>query len=259
MLPLLTATRFLKVMGSGRTQPCLMACEDDEGEEVEAVVKLRGHPQIAPGAFASEALCSLLASDLDLPVPQPYRVQIDRDFAATVPDPNLRPIIQKSVGLNFGSRKWEPGHTIWPRDQTLPRAMRQTAMEIFAFDGLIQNADRRAINPNCVFLGDEFLLYDHEAAFSNFLVLFAKPPWEPGGLDYLKDHIFRDALRGQALELDRLQGALEALDAPRFQAYIDAIPPDWDGETITRAKSAEHILNCIPEFDRIKLQLQSLP
>ena len=72
MLPYLTATRFLKVMGSGRTQPCLMACEDAEGEEIEAVVKLRGHPQIAPGAFASEAMCSLFALDLGLPVQQRF-------------------------------------------------------------------------------------------------------------------------------------------------------------------------------------------
>lgn len=222
------------------------------------MVKLRGHPQIAPGALASEAICSLFAADLDLPLQQPYRIQIDREFAVTVPDLVLRPIIESSAGLNFGSKRWGTGYTIWPRDQNLPRAMRRTAMEIFAFDGLIQNADRRAVNPNCVFLGDDFLLYDHEAAFSNFLALFAKPPWEPSGLDYLKDHIFRDTLRGQPLELDRLQGAFEALDAARFQTYVDASPAEWDGEAVTRAKAAEHLLNCIPHFDPIKIQLQSL-
>lgn len=257
MLPLLTATRFLKVMGSGRTQPCLMACEDIEGAETEVVVKLRGHREIAPGAMAAESICSLFASDLDLPVQQPYRVQIDRDFAATVPDAGLRPIIEASVGLNFGSQKWGPGYTIWPQDRTPPRAMRQAAMEIFAFDGLIQNPDRLAANPNCVFLGDEFLLYDHETAFSNFRVLFAKPPWEPGGLDFLKDHIFRSALRGEALELNRLQGALEALDEARFRSYIEATPAEWDGETITRARATEFLLKCIPEFSQIKVQLQS--
>lgn len=235
-----------------------MACEDAEGEEVEVVVKLRCHPQIFPGAFVSEAICSLFATDLGLPVQQPYQVQVDREFANTVPDPQLRPIIEASAGLNFGSKKWGPGYTIWPRDQNPPRAMRQAAMEIFAFDGLIQNPDRLAKNPNCVFLGDEFLLYDHETAFSNFYALFSKGPWEPTGLDNLKEHIFRDVLRGQALELDRLQGALEALAPQRFQAYIDAIPSEWDGEAITRSKAAEFLLNCIPEFDRIKLQLQSL-
>lgn len=39
MIPELSATRFSKVMGSGRTQPCLMVCEDEAGE----VVRERGN------------------------------------------------------------------------------------------------------------------------------------------------------------------------------------------------------------------------
>ena len=31
MLPEVTAIRFEKVMGSGRTQPCLMICENEAG------------------------------------------------------------------------------------------------------------------------------------------------------------------------------------------------------------------------------------
>ena len=258
MTSLVTATRFSKVMGSGRTQPCLMVCEDDAGDEIEVVVKLRKHPQILPGGFVAEAMASFLASDLGLPVQQPYRVEITKDFAQTVPDAGLRGIVEQSEGLNFGCAMWGPGHTIWPRDQSLPKAMKRTAMEIFAFDGLIQNPDRKDRNPNCAYLGDDFLLYDHETAFSNFFLLFAKPPWEPGGVDFLKDHIFRHTLRGEALELDRLQGALEALDAGRFREYVKRLPPQSDAEAITREKVAEYLLNCLPHFDRIKLQLQSV-
>ncbi len=258
MLSELSATRFSKVMSSGRTQPCLMVCEDDAGGEVEVVVKLRKHPQMLPGGVVAEAMASFLAQDLGLPIQQPYRVRISKEFAQTVPDAGLRSIVEQSEGLNFGCAKWRPGHTIWPRDQSLPKAMKRAAMEIFAFDGLVQNPDRKDRNPNCVFLGDDFLLYDHETAFSNFFLLFAKPPWEPGGVDFLKDHIFRHALRGEALELDRLQGALEALDAGRFQEYVLNVPAEWDGEAITRERVAEYLLNCLPHFDRIKLQLQSV-
>jgi hypothetical protein len=175
-----------------------------------------------------------------LPVQQPYRVRISQEFAQTVPDAELRAFVEQSEGLNFGCAKWGPGYTIWLRDQPLPKAMKRTAMEILAFDGLVQNPDRKDRNPNCVFLGDEFLLYDHETAFSNFFLLFAKPPWEPGGVDFLKDHIFRQTLRGEALELDRIQGALEALDAGRFQEYVQNVPAEWDGEAITRERVAEY-------------------
>lgn len=259
MIPEVNAVRFEKVMGSGRTQPCLMVCEDSVGEEHEVVVKLGRHPQITPGGLAAEAISSLFAADLGLPTPEPYRVILTTEFAATVPDAALRSILEASAGVNFGSRKWGPGHTIWPREQAVPRAMRQAAMEIFAFDGLIQNPDRRAANPNCVFLGDDFLIYDHESAFSNFFTLFAKPPWEPGGLDFLKDHIFRSVLREETLSLDRLQGALEAIDEARFEDYVASIPPEWDGETLTREKAITFLKNCIPHFDRLRIQLQSVP
>lgn len=258
MIPLLTATRFLKVMGSGRTQPCLLVGEDVEGNEVEVVVKLRGHPQMMPGGMVAEAIASLLARDLGLPVPPPYRMNIEKDFAQTVPDPVLRGHLEKSVGLNFASARWAAGHAIWPKDRFISKTLKPVAMEIFAFDGLIQNPDRRAVNPNCVFLGDAFMLYDHESAFSYFFDLFPKAPWEAGGMNCLREHIFRLELRGEALELDRLQGALEALDESRFQEYRSGIPGEWNGESLTGEKIAEYLLNCIPNFDRIRTELQSL-
>jgi len=158
MLELLTATRFEKVMGSGRTQPCLLVCENETGEEVEVVAKFRGHPQIMPGGLLAEAVASLLALDLDLPVQTPYRIVIEKAFADTVPDAPLRVVMQKSEGLNFGCSKWAPGYSIWPRDKMPSRDMKQSLMEVFAFDGLIQNPDRRQTNPNCAFLGSNLLI-----------------------------------------------------------------------------------------------------
>lgn len=258
MIPELTATRFLKVMGSGRTQPCLLVGEDAEGNEVEVVMKLKGHPQITPNGMVAEAMASLLATDLGLPVPVPYRMKIEKEFAQTVPDPILRGYLEKSEGLNFASGCWAAGHTIWPKDRFIPKALKPVAMEIFAFDGLIQNPDRKVANPNCVFLGDALMLYDHELAFSHFLDFLPKHPWEPGGMNCLSTHIFRQELRGEVLELDRFQGALEALDESRFQDYLKEIPAEWGGQTVTAEKIVEYLLNCIPQFDRMKLQLQSL-
>lgn len=257
MLPEVTAIRFEKVMGSGRTQPCLMICENEAGEEVELVVKMRGHPQIMPGGLMAEVMASLLALDLDLPVQPPYRVKIERAFAETVPMAALREIFTGSVGLNFGSAKWKPGYTIWPRDKRPSRDTRQTAMEVFAFDGLIQNPDRRAVNPNCVYLGDDLLLYDHESAFSHFLTILPKLPWELGGVDFLKNHIFWQALRGETLELDRFQGALEAIDEKRITKYLQAVPGEWNGQAVTGERIQSHLLVCIANFKRIQLQLQA--
>jgi hypothetical protein len=42
MLEMVTATRFDRRMTNGKTKPCLMACDCDDGAEVEVVVKLFG-------------------------------------------------------------------------------------------------------------------------------------------------------------------------------------------------------------------------
>jgi hypothetical protein len=258
MLELLTATRFEKVMGSGRTQPCLLVCENEAGEEVEVVAKLRGHPQIMPGGLLVEVVASLLALDLDLPVQTPYRIAIEKAFADTVPDAALRAVIQKSEGLNFGCAKWAPGYTIWPRDKTPSREMKQGLIEVFAFDGLIQNPDRRQTNPNCAFLGNNHIIFDHESAFSLFMSILPVEPWEAGGLAFLKDHIFFQALRGGNLSLDRFQGALEAIDEARMDAYIQSVPAEWNGQTTTGEKIKTYLTDCIANFQSIRFQLETL-
>ena len=196
MLELLTAIRFEKVVSSGRSQPCLLVCENEAGEEVEVLAKLREHPQIMPGGLLAEAVAALLALDLDLPVQTPYRIAIEKAFADTVPDAALRTVFQKSQGLNFGCAKWAPGYTIWPRDKVPSKDMKQSLMEIFAFDGLIQNPDRRQANPNCAFLGNNLLIFDHESAFSHFLSIL---PVFPVGSRWIglsqRPHLFPRAAR----------------------------------------------------------------
>ena len=259
MLEHLTAIRFQKVMGSGRTQPCLMMCEDEAGQEREVVVKLRGHPQIMPGGLAAEGVASLLGRDLGLPVQCPLMIWMDQDFVDTVPDAGMRSMMEKSIGWNFGSPKWSPGYTIWPHDQPLSEAMRVAAAEIFVFDGIIQNPDRRDANPNCVFLGDCFLIYDHESAFSGFRDLFPKDPWEDGAVDFLKNHVlFRSLKKSDVYGLERFLRSWESLDESKLSSYIDWVPEEWDSSNVSRRLIVDYLRSCLPHFDDVKNQILSL-
>ncbi len=70
------------------------------------------------------------------------------------------------------------GFATWPVDHSIPAAMWQTAVDIFAFDALIQNPDRRYSNPNLFTKGDRVYIYDHEMAFSSLLDVLPTPePW----------------------------------------------------------------------------------
>ena len=81
---------------------------------------------------------------------------------------------RRSNPVAFGSKHLPPGYTSWPLGKSIPKDALVTAAEIFAFDVLIVNDDRRPENPNCLFSGSSLAIYDHEAA------LFTKGIWVMG-------------------------------------------------------------------------------
>jgi hypothetical protein len=132
----------------------------------------------------------------------------------------------------------------------MPIPMRATAADVFAFDAMIQNPDRRHNNANCKVRDQELLIYDHDLAF-DFLsgVLFWKPPWEPGGLDFLCGHLparhaFFDALQGMPHAFDRLVDAWNRIDSTRLNGYISALPVEW----IPAGDASQRILEYLGEL-----------
>ena len=228
MVSTVKAMAFVKALRSGRTCPCLMLCEDDDGSVLEVVVKLRTGNECSPTGVTCELLASLLARDLDLPVPAPFIVSVDADFHKGMSDPELAERFLNSQGLNFGCRHLGTGYTTWPQLRSIPASLMQDAAEIFAFDLMIQNPDRRQDKPNLLRKGDELAIFDHEMAFS---FLYApvpdEYPWDGKGMDFAKNHVFYGGLKGRDISWDRMQGALEAVDDRRLGMYTDAIPDEW--------------------------------
>ena len=72
MLDDVVAVRFHKPMDVGRTTPLLIVAQRADGQEVEMVAKFSKGADIGAGGLMREALCAMLASDLGLPVPEPF-------------------------------------------------------------------------------------------------------------------------------------------------------------------------------------------
>lgn len=228
MVPTVKAVTFVKAFRSGRTCPCVVFCDDSDGRLIEVVVKLRTGNECSPTGLTCELLASLLARDLDLPVPAAFIVSVDVDFHTGIPDATLSERFRSSKGLNFGCLHLGPGYTTRPQLRSIPASLMQDAAEIFAFDLIIQNPDRRPDKPNLLRKGDDLAIFDHEMAFSFLYALVADEyPWDGKGMDFAKDHIFYGGLKGKNLSWDRIQGALEAVDDRRLGMYIDAIPDEW--------------------------------
>jgi hypothetical protein len=114
------------------------------------------------------------------------------------------------------------------------------ACEVFAFDALVQNPDRKVNNPNLLWKGEEIFLIDHELTFS-FLYHIGPPtePWRLEGTagDFLNDHVFYRELKGQEIDLDRFQGALEAISDEDLVEAFDQIPRAWENDNVSRISS----------------------
>jgi hypothetical protein len=131
-------------------------------------------------------------------------------------------------------------------NRTVPQ--RDQAADIFAFDTLIQNADRRAVNPNLWARSDRLGIYDHEQAFS-FLALpivgGASKPWalvkQADSFRFLGQHIFYRCLRGGRLDLGPFKERLLALTDEQIQAYADAVPLEWREESDFCGQIADYL------------------
>ena len=231
-----TVTRFLQKISSGRNGACIVYCENDEGDETEFVIKLTSSECGVQG-LVCELIASQLALDLDLRTPAPALLEVTSDFASVVPDPIVAAAMSKSIGWNFGTVKL-PGEQGAPpsfisvsADLPLPPEWRQPAGEIFAFDGITENPDRRRSNPNCLRGRNELVMIDHDMAFSFVAgVISWKPVWGGGSLGMLRDHVFFQYLTGATVpqvDFNRLEGAMQAITESQIRSYAQSVPSGW--------------------------------
>ena len=220
----------------------MFLCEDREGNSAgEFVVKFKGGSETGVTGLACELIASVLAEKLGLMTPNPAVVDLDPAIGKVLStqDSDVAEIIRKSRGLNFGSQVLTGGYGIIPIDKSIPASLRPLAAEIFAFDALIQNPDRKVHNQNLLWKGDEIFLIDHELGFAFLYQIGASGnPWEVRGQigDFLNEHIFYHELRGQIIDLSRFQGALQGTSDEDIDDIFDEVPRGWNNSRISRIR-----------------------
>jgi len=229
----LKATQFIRPMSTGRNHPLLLGCEDANGKLFEMVVKFCGR-EMTEKAQIAELVTAQFADDLGLQIPQAAVVDVPVGFEAVIPDRELVKLVKGSPGLNFGSVHVGAGFTTWLPGRNPHGAQRDQAADIFAFDTLVQNPDRRAVTPNLWVRSDRIGVFDHEQAFS-FLSLpilgGAPKPWivakHGNSFRFLEQHIFYSSLRGGRLSLGPFQEKLGALTDAQIRGYVGVVPAEW--------------------------------
>lgn len=200
----------------------------------EYVVKLRG--AIGVSGSLNELFAAMLAGHFGLAMPEPALIAIDPPLAELVAgaQPSQATLIRGSIGLNIGTKALS-GVSTWPVDKSIPDAMWQSAADIFAFDALIQNPDRRFNNPNLFARGDNLLIFDHETAFS-FLLALSPPrtPWKLDDQQYLIHHVFYRRLRSKPIDLTRFTASLGGLSDALIAGIVADVPPEWNNDNLPK-------------------------
>lgn len=243
MIPRLSATQFLRFMDTGKTSPALCACIHELGMPAgEYVVKLRGAVEGGETGLINELLAALLARHFELAAPDPAIVLLDEALIDLIAlDHSSRQIVlRRSVGCNFGT-KHLIGVSTWPVDKAVPGERIAAAVEIFAFDALLQNPDRKYNNPNLFTREDGLFIFDHETAFSFLLdVLPQGSPWELERQQYLEKHVFYRRLKSKPVELEQFTASLAELSNEVLERIRAELPPEWDNQNyVTRI--VEHL------------------
>lgn len=212
-----------------------MGCQQDGGdEEVDYVVKLKGSPQLGSAGLVCEMIASELAGWFGLSHPEAAIVEVNPVLAEliAVQEPARADMLRKSGGDNFGSRMLEDLVT-WPVDRFPAASQLEQAAEIFAFDVLIQNPDRRFSNPNLATVGNRLYIYDHELAFSFRYDLLPNPrPWVVSGQAFWSQHTLFQGLRRRELELASFTERLVALPVNFAERLRDSLPASWDRDVL---------------------------
>ncbi|HEV2495866.1 MAG TPA: HipA family kinase [Terriglobia bacterium] len=225
-------------MGSGRTKPALFGCEDKDGNgSGEFVVKFKGGLETGVDGLTCELISSLVADDLGIASPSPALIEIDAAIARFIPesDADVATVIRKSEGANFGTQVLVGGFPTWPTDKAIPAGLLQAATEVFAFDALIQNPDRRYDNPNLLWRDEEVFVIDHDSAFSFLYALGNQSsPWNLERAHFLEQHVFYRPLKGRFTEVERFMGALEAMSDDKISNIAEAVPLEWRTDKLPR-------------------------
>lgn len=253
MFDIVYASRFERSMTSGKNRPSLMECEREDGSFVEVVVKGSATTMQGCRDLAVEAICGMIAQDLELPVPEFFAVELDSELIAHIPDEQARADLTASDKYAFGSCMLPSGFLAWPPNHPVPPELSQIAAEIFTFDAAVVNGDRRPSNTNCLFSGSQIAIIDHELCFSH--ELFWTAPWLDGGFTTRsgpEDHIFaKPWLTNCPQNLDRFRQAWGTIDAERVDAYFNALPPSWSLSEPEKSRIQSLILDASTNVDKL--------
>jgi hypothetical protein len=209
------AIRYVTPLREGSSLPAVV--EADDGELY--VVKFSGAGQ-GPKALIAELVAGAIGQALGLLVPKLAFVVLCPALGPSEPDPEIRDLLNASVGLNLGLRFLPNAFAYNPLLEPPPTS--ELASAIVWFDAFVTNVDRTPRNTNILVWNKSLWLIDHGAA------LYFHHDWRDylersrSSFEHVKDHV----LLPFAAALPEADRTCKARLAPGTIGAIASLIPD---------------------------------
>jgi hypothetical protein len=197
-----TAEQYLG-RAAGRTLPLRLGCSrasDDAAasrDSAEFFAKFIGLPEILEQSLFAEMLGNVLARACGITTGEPAFIEIDESFSEL-----LRHVeILVTPGVGVGSRSLGNGISP-PTFGRMSQDQIHDAAQIYLFDLLVQNPDRRSDNSNCIVVARQLAAIDFESSFSFLYPIIGNSahPWEVSRHGIAPRHLFHRDLSAADVE-----------------------------------------------------------
>ena len=213
---------------TGSTKPSIMTVAEIKTGSIVGKYVVKVFNNMETGKTAKEFYGNLLAREFDFKVPDCALIFVGREMIEILKKDPAHQNSNLMAGHYYGSKFQEGG--IVNYTETIENPMELWEIEnVFGFDALIFNNDRRHEKPNLFFIEDEVFLIDHELAFNSqffeksYSDLIKEKESYRKIVDYKhgtfeRKHLFLEILREKNIN--------ESLNFTTFNEYLKTINPD---------------------------------
>ncbi|MEM7713686.1 MAG: HipA family kinase [Cyanobacteria bacterium P01_A01_bin.68] len=215
---MINLTKFYQEIRNSSSLPLLV--EGDDG--VKYVIKLRGG---ADGAIANiiEWLSLQFARLIQIPALTPELLIVDADLVQQVDNAETRDIVEKSIGINFGTIYIENAKIFDPQD--VSKIDDRLKSSIFLYDLFLLNIDRTFNNSNMIYdCQNQLLCFDYTSSMMvRFVLMNLSHKYSDAFGKQIKKHPFYH----DQLSVDHFVTRVDSVSSESILEIIKEIPDTW--------------------------------
>ncbi|MGH1517920.1 HipA family kinase [Chryseobacterium sp. JK1] len=240
ILPEILALGHLSALPGGTTLPMVIRgiCKANNNKG-DYVIKYISAPRMNCNACCRELVASFIAQEMGLVTPNPVIIDVTQDYIETLRGDDSFKLVSDSKGQNFGA-EFLQGLIPFINGQNITDVQFQSATDIFAFDILTLNTDRRTDKHNLATDGKEnMIIYDHELSFGFVHEIFTNPtPWliKESEMTWITNHVFYNYLKDKKPDFGTFIDKLDRIDDTFWGKALSMIPTHWQNDQLDKIK-----------------------